>query len=112
MTEKSYTETLAELNKTIADLIAALTPLRDEDAVTLGEIYRRQGDMISLQREMNGTVKGNSEALVALAQWKEDHEETHGGLKDEIKYINRKFNVVGTIEGILASLGIIVSLGK
>jgi hypothetical protein len=100
---KTYTEMVEELTKRIDDIASLLLSKGDDGhQVTLGEVTRRQDEMIALLRDQNGAVKENSKAIVALLQWQKDHCEMHADLANRVDYVNKKVNVVSVVEALWA----------
>jgi hypothetical protein len=72
-------------------------------------IERRQDEMLTLIREMNGHVRDHGQQLAGLQQWKGDHGEAHGAITDDVDNLRGRTYGLATLNGILTAIGSIIA---
>lgn len=76
----------------------------------LEHIELNQRETLDVLKEMNSHQRTNTEALVKLMQWKEDHiKETHPSLIKQVDDLGNKINKMGFFDGAVTFIGVIIA---
>ena len=97
MTKRTYSQNLEYLIQLIEERGSVEPP----SVVT--QLLETQTEIVTTLKEMNGSQRGNREAIIAISQWKQDYEksqdERYGEVCDRVGEVNGRVNrcVVGNV---------------
>ena len=112
---KSYTQISQEILAALERIEATTRPAEQDAPIQLLEarlehIELNQRETIVLLREQNESIRTNSQAVVRIMQWKEDHvKETHPGLTKQVDDLGSKVNKMGIRDGAVTLVGVIIA---
>jgi len=112
---KSYTQISQEILAALERIEATTRPAEQDAPIQLLEarlehIELNQRETIVLLREQNESTRTNSQAVVRIMQWKEDHvKETHPSLTKQVEDLGSKVNKMGVRDGVVTLVGVIIA---
>lgn len=114
----TYTQTSQQILAALKRIETATPPARSTEqeatiqllGARLEHIELNQRETLDVLKEMNSHQRTNTEALVKLMQWKEDHVKgTHPSLIKQVDALGSKVNKMGFFDGAVTFIGVIVA---
>lgn len=99
MTQSKYAADIAAIK--IAQAERAIT--QAENAVVLRNIAERQGETLAEVQEITKCLKRHDREIVALATWREGHQESHQDLIGDVRTLRGRVTAIGTANALWAA---------